>query len=217
MTATNAIPANRSGPQPPLSRKDQLIQVGESLFGQNGFAGTSIRDIAVAANLKTGSIYNFFSCKRDLHSAVLEKAYGSLHAYVASAEVVEGDPEGNLRRVLAAVTCFFEEQPMAHRVILQELLVGAVAMDRAIALHLRSARRRINDILRDGHRLGVFREVDVEIFSYGLLSAMFGYFSSRALFLRLFSASASEKTFIENAPFPLFEFMMEGLKSKQKK
>lgn len=203
-------------PAAPATRKEQLVQVAEGLFGQHGFAGTSIRDIAVATGLKIGSIYNFFPGKRELHSAVLEKAYASLHSYVAAAEIVDGDPEGNLRRVLEAVTSFFEEQPMAHRVILQELLVNAEGMDRAIELHLRKTRRVINDILRAGRRLGVFRDVNVEIFSYGLLSAMFGYFSSRALFLRLFPEHRPDKTFIDNAPFPLFEFVMQSLRTRRK-
>lgn len=217
MTSSHAVPVESQRKSAPVLRKEQLVQVAEVLFAQNGFAGASIRDIAVAADVKIGSIYNFFSGKRELHSAVLEKAYGSLQFYVERAKVVDGDPEGNLRRVMTAATNFFKEQPTAHRVILQELLVGAEAVDRAIELHLRKARQRINDILRAGNRLKVFRDVDVEIFSYGLLSATFGYFSSRALFLRLFPEHASAKTFIDNAPFPLFEFVMESLTSKSKK
>jgi AcrR family transcriptional regulator len=217
MTTSHAVPVEPQRKSAPLLRKEQLVQVAEVLFAQNGFAGASIRDIAVTAGVKIGSIYNFFSGKRELHSAVLEKAYGSLQSYVERAKVVDGDPEGNLRRVMTAVTNFFKEQPTAHRVILQELLVGAEAVDRAIELHLRKARQRINDILRAGNQMKVFRDVDVEIFSYGLLSATFGYFSSRALFLRLFPEHASAKTFIDNAPFPLFEFVMESLTSKSKK
>ena len=217
MTSSHAVPIEPQRKSAPLIRKEQLVQVAEILFAQNGFAGASIRDIAVAAGVKIGSIYNFFSGKRELHSAVLEKAYGSLQSYVERAKFVDGDPEGNLRRVMTAVTNFFKEQPTAHRVILQELLVGAEAVDRAIELHLRKARQRINDILRAGNRLRVFRDVDVEIFSYGLLSATFGYFSSRSLFLRLFPEHTAAKTFINNAPFPLFEFVMESLTSKSKK
>ena len=216
MTSSHAVPIEPQRKSAPLLRKEQLVQVAEVLFAENGFAGASIRDIAVAAGVKIGSIYNFFSNKRELHSAVLEKAYGSLQFYVERAKVVDGDPEGNLRRVMTAVTTFFKEQPTAHRVILQELLVGAEAVDRAIELHLRKARQRINDILRAGNRLKVFRDVDIEIFSYGLLSATFGYFSSRSLFLRLFPEHTSAKTFINNAPFPLFEFVMESLTSKPK-
>lgn len=217
MTNGQAMQVEPQRKSAPLLRKKQLVQVAEILFAQNGFAGASIRDIGVAAGVKIGSIYNFFSGKRELHSAVLEKAYGSLQSYVERAKVVDGDPEGNLRRVMKAVTNFFNEQPTAHRVILQELLVGAEAVDRAIELHLRKARQRINDILRAGGQLKVFRDVDVEIFSYGLLSATFGYFSSRALFLRLFPERKSAKTFIDNTPFPLFEFVMESLTLNSKK
>jgi AcrR family transcriptional regulator len=216
MTSSHAVLVESQRKSAPLLRKKQLVQVAEVLFAQDGFAGASIRDIAEAAGVKIGSIYNFFSGKRELHSAVLEKAYGSLQSYVERAKVVDGDPEGSLRRVMTAVTNFFKEQPTAHRVILQELLVGAESVDSAIELHLRKARQRINDILRAGNRLNVFCDVDVEMFSYGLLSATFGYFSSRALFLRLFSEHAPAKTFINNAPFPLFEFVMESLTSKQK-
>ncbi len=200
----------------PVLRKEQLVRVAEMLFAEKGFAGTSIRDIALAANVTISTIYNFFIDKRGLHSAVLEKAYGSLQAYVEQAELVPGYPERSLRNIMSAVTEFFNEQPTAHRVTLQELLVGAEAVDRAIQLHLRKARQRINDILREGIALKVFREVDVEIFSYGLLSATFGYFSSRALYTRLFTEPTAAKTFSDNAPFPLFEFVMESLTATSK-
>jgi AcrR family transcriptional regulator len=166
--------------------------------------------------VKISTIYNFFIDKRGVHSAALERAYGSLQAYVEEAEIVAGDPERSLRNIMTAVTEFFNEQPTAHRVILQELLVGAEAVDRAIQLHLRKARQRINDVLRAGIALKLFRDVEVEVFSYGLLSATFGYFSSRALYLRLFAEPTAAKTFSDNAPFPLFEFVMESLTSTPK-
>jgi AcrR family transcriptional regulator len=195
----------------PAVRKERLIAAAMELFGKHGFAGTSVRDVAEAAGVKMGSIYNFFVDKRGLHVAVLEKAYGSLHEYVDGAKLTADDAAGNLRRVFAAVTRFFCEQPTAHRVILQELLVNAEHMDRAIELHLRGTRATINGVLRDGIACGVFREVDVEMFSYGLLSAMFGYFTSRALFLRLFAEKGAEKLFTKNMPFPLFEFALQTL------
>ena len=197
----------------PAARKDRLVEVAMALFGERGFSGTSVRDLAIAAGVKMGSIYNFFEGKRDLHSAVLEKAYGILHAYIAGVDLVDGDHEGNLRRVFAATTAFFHEQPMAHRVIMQELLVNAEGMDSAIELHLRKTRAIINGILRDGIDARVFRTVDVEMFSYGLMSASFGYFSSRALFIRLFRDPRSEMVFTSHAPFPLFDFALQSLKA----
>jgi AcrR family transcriptional regulator len=197
----------------PAVRRERLIAVAMELFGEHGFAGTSVRDIALAAGVKMGSIYNFFADKRDLHAAAVEKAYGALHDYVDGAKHLDSDPEANLRSVVAAVTQFFHEQTMAHRVILQELLVNAEEMDRAIELQLRGTRAIINKILQDGIDTGAFRSVDVEIFSYGLLSAMFGYFTSRSLFLRLFVKRRPEKLFADYVPFPLFEFTMDSLRA----
>ena len=48
----------------------QIIEVGERLFAQKGFAGTSVRDIAQAADVNVSMISYYFGSKEKLIEAL---------------------------------------------------------------------------------------------------------------------------------------------------
>jgi AcrR family transcriptional regulator len=209
-------PADASPSDPnfkPPSRRELLLRVAEQLFGEKGFDGASIRDIADAAGVKIGSIYNFFSDKHALHSAALERAYTRLHHYVETTELTD-DPIENLRRILGAVAHFFDQHPMAHRMIVHEMMHFSEEMERPIRV-LHKTRTLVMDIINDGKRKGVFRDVDERTFSFGLINAVFGFFIVKPLFAKLLTdaAGAADEVFLDNLPFPLFETVMTGLRA----
>jgi AcrR family transcriptional regulator len=67
-------------------RRQQLLTVALDLFSRQGFDGTTIRDIAAAANVTEGLIYKHFASKEELLEEVIARArkrlynldYGSL-------------------------------------------------------------------------------------------------------------------------------------------
>ncbi|MBF8283944.1 MAG: hypothetical protein HW378_2859, partial [Anaerolineales bacterium] len=58
--------------------RTKLLEVAHGLFLENGFHGTSMRDIADAAGIAVGGIYNHFSDKEAIFAAVLD-AYHPYH------------------------------------------------------------------------------------------------------------------------------------------
>src|SRR5712672_3410826 len=89
-----ARPAARPGPvTPPLSlRAEQvaqtraaLIAAGRRLFGEQGFAATSVDDLARAARVTTGALYHHFPTKTALFETVFEAVHRELMAASASA------------------------------------------------------------------------------------------------------------------------------------
>jgi AcrR family transcriptional regulator len=51
---------------------NSLLDQSISLFWRQGFQGTSVRDVAKAANLTTGTLYNEFGGKEDLFAATIK-------------------------------------------------------------------------------------------------------------------------------------------------
>ena len=202
--------AFRTDRETPTSCRQHLLNTVEKLFNEKGFAGTSIRDIASASDMKIGSIYNFFTDKRGQLSAVLENAYEGLHEYVERAELT-GDPGQDLRSLQWAITSYPQDCQMAHRVIPQEMVVDSEEMDRAIQLHLQRTRLKFVAVLRDGKQKGIFEDVDEEVYPFGLINALFNFFTSKALFFKLFPGRDPLRQFEEDLPFPTFNMMMKGL------
>jgi AcrR family transcriptional regulator len=55
------------------STKDRILQEAQRLFGENGFDGTGITEIADAANVDKALIFYYFKNKGQLLEAVIEK------------------------------------------------------------------------------------------------------------------------------------------------
>ena len=60
-----------------------LVEAGRHLFGERGFAGTSVEDLAKQARVTTGALYHHFGAKRLLFEAVFEQAHAEMMAAAA--------------------------------------------------------------------------------------------------------------------------------------
>jgi AcrR family transcriptional regulator len=80
--------------QAPRSRGDvtrsKVLEVAHDLFLQNGFHGTSMRQIADAAGVAVGGLYNHWGSKEDIFAAVLD-AYHPYHIILPALEAIEAE------------------------------------------------------------------------------------------------------------------------------
>src|SRR5258706_5164712 len=82
-----ALAAGALSPKAAEARR-RIIAVAEGLFTQRGFEGTSMRDIAAAANLNVAASYYYFPSKEELLWAVSEK--GGLELLALAKSAIEG-------------------------------------------------------------------------------------------------------------------------------
>src|SRR6266851_7905634 len=91
---TAGRPAARAGLRAPAGslRAEQvaqtraaLIAAGRRLFGEHGFAATSVDDLARAARVTTGALYHHFPTKTALFETVFEAVHLELMTASASA------------------------------------------------------------------------------------------------------------------------------------
>ena len=71
--AVAATAAKRRAPDPPDNRRADLVRVAARLFREKGFEGTTIRDIAHAVGMRSGSPFYHFANKHELLMAVMEE------------------------------------------------------------------------------------------------------------------------------------------------
>jgi AcrR family transcriptional regulator len=69
-----------------------LVAAGRRLFGENGFRGTSVEDLAREARVTTGALYHHFPTKTALFEAVFEQAHTDMMS--ASTEAARGAKDG---------------------------------------------------------------------------------------------------------------------------
>jgi TetR/AcrR family transcriptional regulator, cholesterol catabolism regulator len=90
-----------------------ILEAAARLFREKGYAAVSLREIAQAVNMKTGSLYYHFDSKESLVEEIL--TLGTLGAMTASKAAVaalgpDADPVDKLEAVFCAHTCFLHEE-----------------------------------------------------------------------------------------------------------
>jgi AcrR family transcriptional regulator len=56
---------------PPATRRDELLGLAATMFAERGLRATTVRDIADAAGILSGSLYHHFSSKEEMVDEVL--------------------------------------------------------------------------------------------------------------------------------------------------
>lgn len=103
---------------------EAILDAAEALFGQRGYASTSVAAICTASALPVGSIYHHFGSKSAILSAVLERAGRRFFAELDEAVGARLEPEPRLRK-------YFEQAPslMARNANYFRILVATLQQD----------------------------------------------------------------------------------------
>jgi len=119
--------------------RQALIRAGLKLFGENGFDGTSTRQLAAAANANIGSIAYHFGSKEGLRAAcagfIVETIEDLASQALSTTDPTTADPEAASRQlsaVLERMVAFVVVSPEAGAIvqfILRELSQPTAALD----------------------------------------------------------------------------------------
>ena len=105
-------------------RRAQLLDVARKAFGNSGFHGVSMEDVAKEAGVTKPILYDHFPSKKELYLELLDEDLSALHESVKTAL---DSPVGNrerIRRSFRAYFDFVDEQADGFRLLMQET-VGA--------------------------------------------------------------------------------------------
>src|SRR5262245_54719291 len=110
--------------QPSPQTRERILDVAEALFAARGFAGTSMREIASAADLTAASLYNHFEGKEALYGAVLERGIRPLVLLMQSRAAQDSGGEDNAAELVREVMEHLRTRPHLPRLIQLEVLTG---------------------------------------------------------------------------------------------
>jgi AcrR family transcriptional regulator len=159
-----------------------ILEACVELFGEVGYAATSVRDIASLVGIKSASLYKSFASKQAMLDALSELGHEEFSDKQVAAVMDAGDDAREqlsaAMRALVLMTCRY---PRLVRIVNGEVRnLSPTAFERDQAARLQSA-RILRDVLDRGRRTGVFTNPDddaitVVFWSLGVaLSAWFPY------------------------------------------
>jgi AcrR family transcriptional regulator len=122
------------GRVPRAVRKRQLVELGEELFAERGFAKASMDELARRAGVTKPVIYELFGSKDGLFRACLEGLALRLATEIAEAARAAEDPEARLRAGGLAFLRFARDNRVAY-----ELLYEGRFSEAAVTVRRRQA------------------------------------------------------------------------------
>jgi AcrR family transcriptional regulator len=115
-TPTPARPRTRmSGRQ----RREQLLDVGRSLFAEKGFDATSVEEIALKAGVSKPVVYEHFGGKEGLYAVVVDREVQKLLDAITGT-LIAGHPREVLERVGFALLDYVEQNSDGFRILVRD-------------------------------------------------------------------------------------------------
>ena len=100
----------------PEAKRTAIMEVGERLFSERGYGGTSIADIAKAANVAVGSVYRLFPDKASLlaalHQRMEQRFIGVMTEAWTSVDAYEHKFEALIHALMAEAAALREIMPL---------------------------------------------------------------------------------------------------------
>jgi AcrR family transcriptional regulator len=158
------------------ARRREIDDVASELFHANGYAATSVRDIARALDIQGASLYAHVASKEELLWSIVDRAATAFEQAVERAleETASDDPMERLAAIVEAHVETITADPERASVFVTEW--RHLSSDRRVAIGARrdAYERRLRDIIADGQAVGAFAAVDPALAATFLLTALNG-------------------------------------------
>lgn len=158
-----------------LATRQRLLDAAERVFLEQGVAGTSLNDIALAAGTTRGAIYWHFADKADLFNAMMDRVVLPLESAMAHVQMdAAADPLPALRQAIQGALRQTVRDPQTRRVFEVAThkveYVDSLCAVRARHLQMRNewVERMHQALRKSAHSRGVRLPIAVAAAAHGL-------------------------------------------------
>jgi len=176
--------------------KNKLKEVAMRLFGEKGYEGTALSEIAKEVGVKTPAIYAFFENKEDLFMTVFREAMLSYNTYIQelSEETKVLSAQESLRGILTRQYQFYQQSPEASKIVLRYVVFPPTflkeTIEDAFLQSYKMLTKIIEEFISKGMEEGVIRDQSVQLLVDAFLNLMDGlsmqyfYYTSKGIYER---------------------------------
>jgi AcrR family transcriptional regulator len=107
------------------AREQEILEAAERIFGERGYQGTSMDDVAAEVGVSKPLIYQYFGSKDGLFLACLARLRVQLLETVSDAVMAAADAEDALYEGFLAWFRFLDEHPQAWSVLIDEGMLNS--------------------------------------------------------------------------------------------
>ena len=138
-------------------RREQLLDVGRSLFASKGYEAVTVEEIAAKASVSKPVVYEHFGGKEGLYAVVVDREINILLGMVTSG-LVEGSPRELLEQAGGALFDYIDRNPDGFRILVRDSPVPQ--QTGSFANLLIDIAAQVEHVLaREFHRVGIDRRL----------------------------------------------------------
>jgi TetR/AcrR family transcriptional regulator, fatty acid metabolism regulator protein len=156
------------------ARREQILGAATRVFAEKGFSRATTREVAWAAGVSEGTIYNYFEDKDALLLAILDRLNETERRASDFEEGMATDFRGFLGQYLQRRMSLIWENREVFRAVLSEMLVNAELRDRYLQHVVNPTMKIAEENFRLRVKQGEVRETDAPLAMRSVAGAVLG-------------------------------------------
>lgn len=190
-----------------------LLDTASAIMREGDVIDISLSELSLRSGLNSALVKYYFGNKAGLLKALLDRDW---QAIVTSVDALmakdEWGPEAKLRRHLFKVVDTFYEVPYLNRLTMRMVRESDDAEARRIAdRYLSPIYRAYEDLIGQGVREGVFREIDPQLFYFTVTGAVDRFFSARLVLKHCFGQDSLTEELRDRYREHTIDIIMAGI------
>lgn len=166
--AEPSAPRPRSARMTGRQRREQLVQIGRSVFAQKGFDGTSVEEIAARAKVSKPIVYEHFGGKEGLYAVIVDRETSTLlGALEAALSEGRAHPRVLMEKAALAFLTYIDESEDGFRILVRDSPVAQSGG--TFSSLLGDVAAKVESILSAQLRLRQYAEGDAELYAQMLV------------------------------------------------
>lgn len=180
----------------------QILQVAEKLFAEQGFDGTSIRDIAKQASINIAMVSYYFGSKEKMLEALILWRSTDMRVQLENLKQQKIGPAEKLDKLIELYIARINKNRCIYQIIHFEL--ASKKRDLKFSSFSEVKRKNLEtlkEIISEGQQAGVFRkDVHIELLPTTIIGTYFQFQMSRPMYEDIFDLKTDQKfeAFIRN-------------------
>ncbi len=200
-----------SSEQIKISTRDKILESAIRLFAEKGFSGTTTREIAEKAGVNEALIFRYFSTKRDLYSAIIERKISEEPGFEYPLEAFKETRDDWLIFKSIAIRMFdcVEKDPCFIRLLYFSALEGHELSDMFFDTYVQYQRMLLSDYIERRISEGAFKNVNPVLAARAFIGMVINYI----LVQEIFGEKKRRKIKREEVADTFVKIFLEGIKN----
>ena len=200
-----------SSEQIKISTRDKILESAIRLFAEKGFSGTTTREIAEKAGVNEALIFRYFSTKRDLYSAIIERKISEEPGFEYPLEAFKETRDDWLIFRSIAIRMFdcVEKDPCFIRLLYFSALEGHELSDMFFDTYVQYQRMLLSDYIERRISEGAFKNVNPVLAARAFIGMVINYI----LVQEIFGEKKRRKIKREEVADTFVKIFLEGIKN----